>query len=238
MNYYPKNTLTHYTTKLKLPLELNTKYEVALTEIVYPFNFKFRKDGSIIFLNSMTKQREELKIQFFAFDTVTDLFASINEFLKTKAIPISFYYNKRTYKISLKITPPWTLEFTESINKEFGIKFVKIQATTPDSYFYGITQIPEQLNSINAFYIYSDIVDYQFIGDTFAPILRVIPISNKQVYGEYVCESYTTPHYVPVKRSNIDTIEIDIKTDSGEAIQFNSGKLLIKLHFRPQQNGF
>jgi len=51
-------------------------------------------------------------------------------------------------------------------------------------------------------------------------------------------ESYTTPHYVPVKRSNIDTIEIDIKTDSGEAIQFNSGKLLIKLHFRPQQNGF
>ena len=62
MNYYPNNTLTHYTTKLKLPLELNTKYEVALTEIIYPFNFKYRKDGSIIFYNLLTKQKEEFKI--------------------------------------------------------------------------------------------------------------------------------------------------------------------------------
>jgi hypothetical protein len=149
-------------------------------------------------LNLLTKQKEEFKIQFFAFETVTDLVTTINEFLKSKALAISFYYNKRTYKISIKISPPWTLEFTEDIHKDLGIKFSKIQPTNPDSFYYGITQIPEQVNSINAFYIYSDIVDYQFIGDKFAPILRVIPISNKQVYGEYVCESYTTPHYVPV----------------------------------------
>ena len=33
-------------------------------------------------------------------------------------------------------------------------------------------------------------------------------------------------------RSNIETIEIDIRSDLGEKIQFQSGQVIIKLHFR------
>ena len=43
LKLFPTNTLTKYTTKLNSTLQLEGKYEVALTEIMYPFNFKFRK---------------------------------------------------------------------------------------------------------------------------------------------------------------------------------------------------
>ncbi len=237
MNYFPENTLTHFTTKLKLPLELHGKYEVALTEIIYPFNFKFRNDGMIYISNSVTNQKEEYKIQFYAFESLSDLFTSINDFTKVKNVPVTLNYNKRTYKASIKISPPWAVELTNAVHKEFGFRYRSMQADKIDAYYTSTHQLPSQLNSISAFYIYSDIVDFQFVGDTFAPILRVVPVANKQTFGEYICESYTAPHYVPVKRSVINTIEIDIKSDTGEAIQFNSGKLMVKLHFRPVQNG-
>ena len=48
----------------------------------------------------------------------------------------------------------------------------------------------------------------------------------------FVYKIYDTPHYVDVIRNNIDTIEIDIRTDTGNPILFSPDKLLVKLHFK------
>ena len=40
------------------------------------------------------------------------------------------------------------------------------------------------------------------------------------------------PHYIPVSRNNIDTIEIDIRSEFGEPIYFTSGTVVVKLHFK------
>jgi hypothetical protein len=236
MKFFPNNTLTKYTTKLNTPLQLEGKYEVALTEIMYPFNFKYRKNGNIILVNTTTNERETYTIQFFAFETISELYLTINDFMKSKNIPLLFHYNRRSHKCSVKLSAPWTMELTDDIQKEFGLRLFKYQPVKIDSVYYGAEQVAEQINSINSFYVYSDIVDYQFVGDAFTPLLRVVPVVNKSTFGEYVSELYTTPHYVPVSRSIINTIEVDIKSDTGQLIQFGSGKLLVKLHFR-QVNG-
>ena len=47
--YYPENKLNCYTTKLYSTLRLDGEYEVGLAEISYPQNWKYKRDGNIIF---------------------------------------------------------------------------------------------------------------------------------------------------------------------------------------------
>lgn len=236
MQFYPDNTLSNYVTNLNKIIKLEGKYEVALTEIMYPFNFKFRKDASIVAKNSKTGKTETFVLQLFAYETVTDLFSNINDFMKRKEIPIEFYYNKKANKATIRVNPPWTLQLKDGINKDLGFKINVFQAIYENQGYFSDQLIPDQLNSINTFFIYSDIVDYQYVGDSYTPLLRVVPVRNQSKYGEYVHEIFTSPHYVPVCRSVIDKIEIGIKSDIGEHIRFNSGKVIVKLHFQQVKN--
>ena len=43
---------------------------------------------------------------------------------------------------------------------------------------------------------------------------------------------YNQPLYVPVNTSTFDTIEINIKDDTGQNVSFKAGKVICKLHFR------
>ena len=233
MDIFPDNTLTSFTTKLKSALQLEGRYEVALTEIMFPVNWKFRKDGQIIVTDLISKKFEKFDIRFYAFDSVQELFNSINDFMKKKSIPIVFYYNKLTFKASLTIQVPWYIDFTDDIHKEFGFTLKSIQAMQNATSFHAINKIPDVLNPINSLYIYSDIVEHQFVGDEVAPLLRVVAVTGSNNYGEIVNRIFTSPHYIPVSRNYIETIRLDIRDDTGEKIQFSPGKVLIKLHFKP-----
>jgi hypothetical protein len=79
-------------------------------------------------------------------------------------------------------------------------------------------------------YIYTNIVHPQHVGDTLAPLLRVIPVTNTN--SGQIHQVYNTPYYIPVSRMHIDTIEIDLRTDTGDRIVFEAGKVMCKLHFR------
>lgn len=90
---------------------------------------------------------------------------------------------------------------------------------------------------INNLYIYTDIIKYQYIGDTLSPLLRTINIPFNEILStESVI--YDSPHYTPVNKSSIDTINIKIKDDLGNSIRFERGKSIVKLHFRPIYYGF
>ena len=42
---------------------------------------------------------------------------------------------------------------------------------------------------------------------------------------------YGEPHYVPVNTSKFDTIEINIKDDTGRNVSFKAGKVICKAAF-------
>lgn len=79
-------------------------------------------------------------------------------------------------------------------------------------------------------YIYCSIVENQIIGNTVAPLLRIIDLQDK--FKSIINRVYDTPHYVPVLLKDISAIEINIKTDMNEFVPFEFGKVVIKLHFR------
>jgi hypothetical protein len=48
---------------------------------------------------------------------------------------------------------------------------------------------------IYSLYIYSDICEYQLVGDTEAPLLQVVSTTN--VNENYVEKIFDLPHYIP-----------------------------------------
>ena len=75
-----------------------------------------------------------------------------------------------------------------------------------------------------------DVAEAKRVGDTKAPLLRIVDASG--VIGENIHRNYNPPRYLPICKSNFDSIEMDIRTDEGEPVPFESGWLSVTLHFR------
>ena len=78
-------------------------------------------------------------------------------------------------------------------------------------------------------YIYSDIVQQQFVGDKLANLLRIVKINEKE---EQSVNIFTAPYYLPVSRRYITDIHIEIKTGADQPVIFYSGTSVCKLHFK------
>ena len=94
-------------------------------------------------------------------------------------------------------------------------------------------EAPMDLNATlpKALFIYSDIVEPQVVGDVSAPLLRIVGVEHEQ-FNRTVVQTYSPPHYVSVLKRQFETIEMDIRDDTGARIPFQSGRVIVKLHFR------
>ena len=82
-----------------------------------------------------------------------------------------------------------------------------------------------------ALFVYTDIIEYQIVGDHFVPLLRCVQISGKN--KDTITINYDKPHYVRVSKRHISDIAIEVKTDQNYNVPFKYGKVVVKLHFRP-----
>ena len=175
---------------------------------------------------------ETFEIKFYAFESIDDLCKAITEHFRKAKVPVSFVFNTLLNKVTLTASIPWLVDLTDDMHIEFGLRSKRFQPDAENMTYTAPYKCPEKLNTISALYVYTDI-QHQYVGDELAPLLRVVSVDNRPSYGEIINKIYTSPMYVPVSRSYIDTIQLDIRDDTGTPVQFGSGKLLIKLHFKP-----
>jgi hypothetical protein len=50
--------------------------------------------------------------------------------------------------------------------------------------------------------------------------------------GENVHRTFDPPRYIPVQKKHFDSILVYIRTDTGEPVPFEGGKVVASLHFR------
>ena len=90
-------------------------------------------------------------------------------------------------------------------------------------------------NTSRALYIYTNIIEHQYLGDDKSKLLRTIILERPQgdATYEFYHKEFTNPHYVKVEGSVHRTIDINIRSVTGDLAPFAPGELLVKLHFRP-----
>ena len=79
-------------------------------------------------------------------------------------------------------------------------------------------------------YVYIDIIQIQLVVDVRTSLLRVVPVKSR--HGDTTCATYKQPQFLPVNRSNIQFVEINIRNDTGEPVSSESGKSIVTLGFR------
>ncbi|KAK6189083.1 hypothetical protein SNE40_005126 [Patella caerulea] len=91
-------------------------------------------------------------------------------------------------------------------------------------YFYA-HHTPNLQIQYDLFYIYTDIIEPQTVGDVKATLLDVIP--SRRLYHRPA-----RIHYLPLKYSRLSSIGLYIRNGMGKAVPFLDGKVVTQLHFR------
>ena len=183
------------------------------------------------------------------YDSVESLLYGIKEILPEKHATFAALGNKFMVKmhentVSIKMTPRMAhlLGFTES-EQEYSLRNTRkarsaaVQDDMPvfNPRVFEAKFLPNyQTTNTNSLYVYSSIVDHVVVGDTVAPLLRVICPDNDRL-GQTVSEKYIKPFYHPVHSNYIDTVEVEIRTTSGALFPFlSSTPVVLTLHFKPR----
>jgi hypothetical protein len=91
----------------------------------------------------------------------------------------------------------------------------------------------ELINFFDYLMVYTDLIEQQYVGDSLAPLLRTITKTGQ--FNRTTEKIFIDPHYLPVNKSYITSINIDIRDPTGKPARFENllSKVLVKLHFRP-----
>ena len=84
--------------------------------------------------------------------------------------------------------------------------------------------------NVSSLYVYIDLIHSQYVSDVKVPLLRIVGVEGQ--HRNSVTKTFERPQYLPLCRQTLDTIEIDIKDDTGDRISLQHGKLVVKLHLQ------
>ena len=93
-----------------------------------------------------------------------------------------------------------------------------------------ISPLMANMKRYTALYVYIGIIQNQLVGNVKAPLLRVVPVKSR--YGKAAPVTFEQLQFLPLNRSNIQTIEINKRSNTGELVSFESGKSIVTLEFR------
>lgn len=236
-SYYPKNNAYNYTTHLPRNIHLDgDEWEVALVEAHFPSIFLTLGEGEYVeIVIDDAKQPEgkstyRMELEAGDYNTVDELLEHINGYQKLKEAGFKFIIDSTNGFVGVENNP--NLKVTNlfvSNNLALMLGVDSIPGKSAD-----VVRTPDlTLNKPTQMYVYCDLVDPQLVGDTMAPLLRIVNINTRNAsYGAMVSVHFTDPHYVPVLKSTFETVEIDLRNDKGYHLPFRFGTSCMKLHFR------
>jgi len=238
LDVFQNNTSSSYQVNLAQPLHLDGSWQVAMTEMSYPHTW-YNLPIDVAYFEWIKKSKSpeivsKVKLQMFSggyYSTISQLKAELESCFRKIDSDVHFYYSPIHRKIEFqgggqhRFRFPKPLAYMLGIKPDQWIKFDDKSATYPADINAGATHL----------YCYSNVVSHQRVGDAFAPLLRTVDI--KGTFGDTITQYFSPAYYLPVTKTHIENIQIEIKNDQNEPVKFTYGKSVVKLHFRPSKAG-
>ena len=275
-NSEPDNKTGNFTVHLPRTIELGSSWEVALTDIVYPYTFvnfpeKIEKRDGNYTTTIYVSFRIGIVIYFDIargqYNTIGDLTAAINEAMdhhissfgrntfennETQALAngltkllgeklskmVKFKVNPYTKQVSVSIRKDLidTVALSEHLGHMLGLEsnYIKTAGSGKKSKWYLEKAIysPSMKVGCESLYVYTDLIEPQLVGNTYAPLLKIVHVEGK--FGNSIEKVFYNRHYIPVCVKTFGQIHVDIKDSANQYIEFDSGKCILTLHFRKQ----
>jgi len=225
MDCYPDNSVARFTTKLNGAIELEGDWEVGLTEISFPSDVENVSDGHCYY-TIRVEDRVFRKITLDAkhYATIRDLVREMNGKQKMSIgevdLFVGFFVSNGKigmtfeYQSQVKVT----VDFSPDLARLSGLRSDETYVTGDDV----ISERDPNLSSnIRSVYVYCDLLEHVTVGDTKAPLLRIVDKSTELEGNVYRVSNPTL--YVQLQKKCFDTVEIDMMIDTGDLVPFLSG---------------
>lgn len=241
--YFENNRASFYRTQLPRTLYLDhNNFEVALTEASFINSFiQFPsvddKTISIYIPQSSSETKENFK-----FDIIlsSSHYGDIHQLVKSFSLAVSskllntniLSYDKESNRVVFNVsgTRICKINLNERVARAFGFRTEEIQFKKEIQQYVAECP-PDLLLGQTRIFIYSDIIAPQIVGDTYAPLLSVVPLSGGE---REVITHYPLRNYVPLARSPISTINILLCNEYGDEVNLENSTSCVTLHFRPK----
>lgn len=248
LDLYPDNTLSSFTTKLDPPIDLQGSYEIGLSEIIYPrtwLNVGYRE---IFIILSITEKENKIHCQEIIlpaghYDCVKQIISIINDkvekhftgphnlpppaqHLRKNEFKTIFQYRLEIGKVVLTLYDNVQLEMSNAVADMLG--FNK-QLYTGGLLMYA-DHIADVHRNLRCLYVYINVAEDRIVGDTRAPLLRMVPLSGSR--GEVIFQTYHDVHFVPIKFNSFDHITVNIRNGAGDLVAFQRGEVILTLQLR------
>lgn len=261
MDIYPDNSISHFTTEMRETINLEDNYEVALVEISMPTRWQNVEEDYFIRFTAhavsddldpanpiFSTEYFKEKVDPAFYERPQQLVRALNKTWESMSRMIlkltrdnidktAFVYHESEDVITLDSRSEAAIEVSANLAKLLGLDEPGEEWINVPKNRNKPSQITNMNIMISHIYVYSDIVKYVAVGDTVAPLLRIIPMhtySGRHKLDHYT-HIYNKPHYIPVSRRHIESIHIDLMSDQGVHVPFVTGKSIVKLHFRPRK---
>ena len=233
---FPDNTLGSFTNFLPEQLNLDGQWEVAILEISYPSMYRNVTEGKFMFFGKKLSKSSE----FYYLEP--GLYPSITDFVEAMNILIQERYNHSENCIKVKVSrrtqkneiylanegsrlPFFSTDlghnFGRNVGNEFGVT-LRGKGSHKPKFAYDIVRI-------HSLMIYTDLIEYNILGDTKAPLLRCFRFISELKSGDIITtgeymnyQTFSNLQFRPLLKNSFHSIHIDLRDTSGEKIPFVS----------------
>lgn len=252
---FPNNTIAAFKVKLPNTLTLDrSKSVVGLTSIEWPHSFRniTNVDFKLTYnqTESETTYRQRplrVSIRPGYYQTPQELVDELNNKLRQVHIPSEgsdhilngnqhcyFEFDERTETLSFLTSEDSPAQFQLHMHWKLycklGFALDKSANTwikTGDKAQY-VVDLDAGFSTI---YVYCNIIESsRIVGSMLSPLLRILPIDRK--HGEICHFEPRHVEYFPLRYDQVSEISIELRTDIGELLEFQSGKTVVNLHIK------
>ena len=226
MDLFPNNVVSNYTTKLIEKVRLDGQWGVALCKVIF-------RNSIVSDIGRITISHQK---EFFNFDLKIEESQNFNQFfhniIKSNK-GIEALVDLKESDDDFTITPHATFEM-----RLFGalphILNIESDLVYTSSSPLKVEKSEKTIQKNDTIFIYTNIIEEQYIGDTKAQLLETVSIRGQK--NETITVDIVNPNYVNLALSELSTINIVLKNSEGENIRFTSlSKVIVKLHFKPKK---
>ena len=86
---------------------------------------------------------------------------------------------------------------------------------------------------LNYLYVYCPLVESRMVGDAQVPLLRIVSVEGRN--GEMITRVFDPIQYCPLLQKRFQTVEIDLRDDTGSIVPFERGRVVVTLHCSKQK---
>lgn len=123
----------------------------------------------------------------------------------------------------------FSIDLARMLGLRAGVKYGQVNGLLGKTLF-------DLSSNLDLIYVYCDLVESMLVGDTKAPLLRIVDKSEKTTGVAY--RTFNPIQFVPVQKKSFDTIEVKLAIDTGNVVPFFPGKCVLVLEFRRKAHDY